>query len=184
MFVLQAKALEGITESKFAATIAEVMESVTAEAFYHGNVNIADAKVAEDAIISALNESGGASLPKSQYPTELVFQIPSSPNPELVICPTKNVSDANTSVEVYFQIGKDKMTDKVMTDLLTHMMAEPLYDQLRTKDQFGYSVSCDSRWTCGIMGIYFVVVSSVKSAVSTDRQVRCCRQECPPYYQL
>jgi len=49
--------------------------------------------------------------------------------------------------------------------MLVQLMAEPLFDQIRTKDQFGYSVSCDSRWTHGVMGIYFSIATVSKSAV-------------------
>jgi nardilysin len=142
------------------------MASVAVEAFYHGNVDSSDADAAQKSILMCLDRSGGGGLSKKKYPTEAVIQIPRNSDPQCVICPTKNVTEANTAVEVYFQIGKDNITDRVMIDMLTHMMAEPLYDQLRTKDQFGYSVSCDARWTCGIMGVFFSVVSSTKSAVS------------------
>ena len=39
------------------------------------------------------------------------------------------------------------------------MIDEPLYDQLRTKEQLGYSVSCGSRWTDGIVGFGICVTS-------------------------
>lgn len=166
MLVSQSEAIKGITESAFTEIITEVMSSVSAEALYHGNVDSDDALAARDAILACLATSGGAPIANKGYPTEPVIQFPLKPEPFYAICPTKNVVEPNTAVEVYFQVGKDNITDRVTIDMLTHMMAEPLYDQLRTKDQFGYSVSCDSRWTCGIMGIHFVVVSSTKSAVS------------------
>jgi nardilysin len=145
------------------------MKSVSIEAFFHGNVGSSDAKVAQESILDVLKSSGGGGLAKKNYPKEPVIQIPSQANPQLVICPAKNLSEPNTAVEVYFQLGKDNLHDRVMTDFLTHIMYEPLYDQLRTKDQFGYSVSCDSRWTSGIMGFHFSVVSSTKSAVSISK---------------
>jgi nardilysin len=48
--------------------------------------------------------------------------------------------------------------------LLMEMIYEPLYDQIRTKDQFGYDVSCDSRWTNGVIGMQFQVAASSKTA--------------------
>ena len=142
------------------------MTSVTVEAFYHGNVDGSDAIAAQSAILACLHKSGGGILSKKKYPTEPVTQFPRQIEPLCAICPSKNSTEPNTAVEVYFQVGKDDIMQRVTLDLLSHMMQEPFYDQLRTKDQFGYSVSCDSRWTCGIMGIHFVVVSSTKSAVS------------------
>ncbi|KAI2493159.1 metalloendopeptidase [Fragilaria crotonensis] len=167
----KSEAIKGITESAFTEIITEVMSSVSAEALYHGNVDIDDALAARDAILACLATSGGAPIANKGYPTEPVIQFPLKPEPFYAICPTKNVVEPNTAVEVYFQVGKDNITDRVTIDMLTHMMAEPLYDQLRTKDQFGYSVSCDSRWTCGIMGIHFVVVSSTKSADEITKRI-------------
>jgi nardilysin len=145
------------------------MKSVSIEAFFHGNVGSADAKIAQESILDVLNSSGGGGLAKKNYPKEPVIQIPSTAVVQLVTCPAKNPSEHNTAVEIYIQLGKDNLHDRVMTDFLAHIMYEPLYDQLRTKDQFGYSVSCDSRWTSGIMGLYFSVVSSTKSAVSISK---------------
>jgi nardilysin len=143
------------------------MELVTAEALFHGNVDFTDAKAAESLILSALRGSeGGLTLSKKKFPKELVTQFPLCSDPYIITCPTKNLSEPNTAVEYYFQVGKDETKDRAMLDLLAHMMMEPFYDQLRTKDQFGYVVSCDSRWTSGVMGLYFSVVSSTKSAVS------------------
>ena len=55
-----------------------------------------------------------------------------------------------------------------MVDLLMEMMYEPLYDQIRTKDQFGYHVSCDCRWTNGVIGMHFQVVTSSKTAQEAE----------------
>lgn len=44
-------------------------------------------------------------------------------------------------------------------DLLEQALAEPFYDQLRTKEQLGYSVHASVRLTHGILGFAFVVMS-------------------------
>ena len=61
-------------------------------------------------------------------------------------------------------MGKDNLPERVMIDFLVHLMDEPMFDQVRTKEQYGYDVWCDSRWTFGIMGICFGIVSNSKSA--------------------
>lgn len=50
-------------------------------------------------------------------------------------------------------------------------MYEPLFAQVRTTDQFGYHVSCDSRWTDGIIGIQIQVVSASKSAKEIEERI-------------
>jgi secreted Zn-dependent insulinase-like peptidase len=123
-----------------------------------------DAKRAQDEITCRL--PAGAGLPRKKYPQQLVTRIPPS-NYSLTFL-AKDPTDPNTAVELYFQVGKDNTKDRVLIDLLMEMMDEPLYDQIRTKDQFGYHVSCDCRWTNGIMGMHFQVVTSSKNADETE----------------
>ena len=136
-------------------------------------MNQNDAEGAKNLILQMVDESGGGGLPKKKYPKEVILKIPpmEAQNAGAVILPSLDPTEPNTAVEVYFQVGKDNIEERVLIDLLTHMMYEPLYDQIRTKDQFGYIVSCDSRWTNGVMGMHFRVITSSKSAVSYV----CCR---------
>ena len=135
---------------------------VSVEALYHGNVDRLDAKVAEELIIKAIGKS--ESIPRSKYPLQHVAVLPKSNETHEVIMPTIDPQEPNTAVEVYFQVGKDNVLDRVLVDVLIQMMYEPLYDELRTKGQFGYHVSCGSRWTFGTIGICFKVVTNRKSA--------------------
>lgn len=126
----------------------------------HGNVDAADAKRVQTEITKRL-VGEGAGLTRKKYPPQLVTKIP--PSSHTLKCPAKDPTDLNSVVELYFQVGKDNTRDRVMVDLLMEMMYEPLYDQVRTKDQFGYDVSCDGRWTNGVIGIHFKVVTSSKT---------------------
>ena len=143
------------------------------EALYHGNVDAADAQIAKNKILDMVEASvpaGGGGLAKKKFPSHPVTKVPFSVGLPKVVIPAKDLTDPNTAVELYIQVGKDNIEDRVMVDLLTEMMYEPLYNQVRTKDQFGYQVSCDARWTNGVIGIYFQIVTSSKSADSaTDR---------------
>ena len=67
-------------------------------------------------------------------------------------------------MEHYYQIGSDNIDDLVLTALLVQLIDEPFFDNVRTKEQFGYSVSCSERWTGGIIGFVLRIVSSVKTA--------------------
>lgn len=63
------------------------------------------------------------------------------------------------ALECYWQLGPDSPASRLLADLLEAVLDEPLYDQLRTKEQLGYSVSCGSRWTDGIVGFGISVTS-------------------------
>lgn len=165
--------MDNVNKASFSAAISETLDTFAIEAFYHGNVDEKEASKAKELILKLVNTSGGAGLPKKKYPKEPVMKIPltvSNSASNLTI-PSLDPTEANTAVEVYFQVGKDNAEERVLIDLLTHMMYEPLYDQLRTKDQFGYSVSCDSRWTSGVMGMHFRVVTSTKTAAETVKRI-------------
>ena len=164
--ILQLKAIENLDIRTFAITIAEIMNTVGAEGLYHGNVDVSDAKRAQKEITELIQ---GPGLPRKKYPRQFVLQVPQKSIS--LRCASKDPTDPNTAVEVYFQVGKDRTIDRVMVDLLMEMMYEPLYDQIRTKDQFGYDVSCDSRWTNGVIGMQIVVVTSSKSAQQAEDRI-------------
>jgi len=104
-------------------------------------------------------------------PYESIMNIPSQANCHSILLPSKNPKEPNTTVEMYFQIGPDSLRDRVLLDLLGQMMNEPLFDQLRTKEQFGYNVSCGPRWTSGTMGFAFKVVTSTKTAKQCEERL-------------
>lgn len=161
----QAEAVKGLDLPKFLEIASVVLENVSIQALFHGNVDLSEAKEAADLIESMVKGSKGGILPKKKLYYQYVSKLPEVAEPTVVTAPSRDLESGNTAVEVYFQVGKDNILDRVLIDMLVHLMAEPLYNQLRTKEQFGYRVSCDSRWTVGVMGMKFVVVTATKSAV-------------------
>ncbi|CAK9096568.1 Insulin-degrading enzyme (Insulin protease) (Insulinase) (Insulysin) [Durusdinium trenchii] len=79
-------------------------------------------------------------------------------------------TQSNSALEVYFQLpGRDSWTwkqdrahMKVLLNLLEDMMYENLFDELRTKQQLGYSVGCSTRDTFGVHGFSIYVLSAVQ----------------------
>jgi nardilysin len=168
-------ALETADVHLFARTSRSLLEKFAIEALYHGNVDRSDAEAARDLILSLVGKtmSGDSNndktplppgLPRKKYPSESVLRIPPSLATPTIVVPSKDTHDPNTAVEVYIQIGKDNVRDRVLVDLLVQILNEPFFDQVRTKDQFGYDCFCDSRWSYGIIGMVFHVVTNVKSA--------------------
>jgi nardilysin len=71
----------------------------------------------------------------------------------------KNSEEENCVAEVYCMAGRNSVALRAALDLLEQILAEPFYDNLRTKEQLGYSVHCSTRLTHGILGFAFVVNS-------------------------
>lgn len=132
----QFNAIENITTQDFMSTIANIMAKTSIECLYHGNFNKSDAEAAKKMI---LNITGGMKgMAKKQYPKQEVLITPQKGS-HCIVVPTIDPKEPNTAVEIYFQCGKDSVHDRVLIDLLVGIMDDPLYDQLRTKEQFGYS---------------------------------------------
>ena len=66
-----------------------------------------------------------------------------------------------SGVCVYFQVNADEgfMLSSLILKLLEQVLSEPLFDELRTKQQLGYSVSCSRRCTDNVLGFSFEIVS-------------------------
>lgn len=116
-------------------TISSIMEKVGVEAFCHGNLHRADADATKDLLLKLMNDSGGGGLPKKKRANISVLKAPLTDTYNVVTVPSRDPSDPNTGVEVYIQICSDNIHDRCMTDLITHILYEPLYDQLRSRDQ-------------------------------------------------
>ncbi len=157
------EAVENIDIATFTTVASSILGKIGAEGFYTGNIDVPTANIAKDKILQLLKNScsGNGGLSRKKYASQFVMKLP--PKTTEVTCVAKNPTETNSAVEVYLQVGKDNTRDRVMVDLLTEIMYEPMYAEIRTKDQFGYDVSCDSRWTNGVIGIHFCVVSAIKT---------------------
>lgn len=162
------KGIESIDVTIFTQTICSILQDFAMECFYHGNVTKDDAIYAKDLMIRLIAESNSnqqdiTSLSRNKYPSQSIVQIPPSIQPHIIQVPSKDTNEPNTSCEVYYQIGKDNIRDRTYMDLLIQLMQEPFFDQIRTKDQYGYSVYCSERWSYGIIGCTFHITTSVKT---------------------
>jgi nardilysin len=168
-------ALETLDIPLFARMASKLLEEFAVEALYHGNVGRADAENAKELILTMVRKhvSSGRDigLPRKRYPAQSVLRLPLVNEIPIITVPSKDPAEPNTAVELYIQIGKDNLRDRVMADLLVHLMEEQFFDQVRTKDQFGYDCYCDVRWSYGIIGLVFHVVTNVKSGAAVLERV-------------
>mmetsp|Transcript_25023 Transcript_25023/g.38696 ORF Transcript_25023/g.38696 Transcript_25023/m.38696 type:complete len:904 (-) Transcript_25023:2329-5040(-) len=164
-------ALENITVQSFNKIMSENLDLVCSEALLHGNCDKADATRTETIITTAINKSGTGGFAKKKWPYQQVIKVPLKEHNHVLVAPSNDPNEPNTAVEVYFQISLDDRRTRVIIDLLSHIMYEPLFDQLRTKEQFGYQVSCGPRWTFGIIGLSFKVVTASKSPTEVSDRI-------------
>ncbi|KAL4159757.1 hypothetical protein PRNP1_000330 [Phytophthora ramorum] len=90
--------------------------------------------------------------------------LPSTTNGLLLRRQSERVGERNSVVEVYFQIGKVGPEDRAYALLLRALLAQPLFHELRTRQQLGYTVACSVRDTHGVLGLSVSVQSASHAA--------------------
>lgn len=149
-------ALQSIDIATFSSVMTKILSRMSIEALYHGNAVRKDAEEAARIIYESITKNcKHQGIPKKNLPTKLVIKAPQAVHFCDIISPSLDPKDPNTAVEVYFQIGKDNLLDRCLVDLIAHILDEPFYAELRTKQQLGYSVSCGARWTYGVSHVLF-----------------------------
>ncbi|CAO1404402.1 unnamed protein product [Diamesa tonsa] len=68
-------------------------------------------------------------------------------------------NDKNSNTLCYYEIGKKTIKLNCLLDLLEKVITDPLYDNLRTKEQLGYAVGSAKVNTYGILAMIFVLLS-------------------------
>ncbi|XP_021909698.1 nardilysin-like, partial [Carica papaya] len=153
------------------AFIPEFRSQLYIEGLCHGNL------LEEEAInISNIFKSNFPvePLPLQMRQGENVLCLPSGANLVMDVS-VKNKSETNSVIELYFQIepeeGRETAKLKAFVDLFDEIVEEPLFNQLRTKEQLGYVVECSPRITYRIHGFCFSVQSSKYNPVYLQSRI-------------
>ncbi|PWN23331.1 hypothetical protein BCV69DRAFT_280939 [Microstroma glucosiphilum] len=152
--------LKEMTSADVQRFIPDLLARLHVEMLAHGNLTESQAGSLMD-----LAESTLAAKPLS--PTELI-------SPRSLILPTpsdsrwrrqvSNKDNVNSSIELYCQVGDPLDVEKRATlGLMSQIASEPVFDQLRTKEQLGYLVFSSVRRTIGSMG-YRIIIQSERDA--------------------
>jgi nardilysin len=91
----------------------------------------------------------------------------------------RNPLEPSLCCEVYYQLGPYNDRSVVLLDLLEAVLEEPFFDQLRTKQQLGYSVGCGCKNTFGVVGFAFSVVSSSFSMAHVQAAILAFAEKVP-----
>ncbi|XP_057484528.1 nardilysin-like [Actinidia eriantha] len=140
--------------------IPELLSQLYIEGLFHGNL------LEEEAInISNIFRSNFSvqPIPADMRHKEYVMCLPFGADLVRDV-KVKNKLETNSVVELYFQIepevGPELTKLKALVDLFGEIIEEPLFNQLRTKEQLGYVVDCSPWVTYRILGFCFRVQSS------------------------
>ncbi|OIV95653.1 hypothetical protein TanjilG_01447 [Lupinus angustifolius] len=153
------------------AFIPELRSQLYIEGLCHGNLS-------EEEAISISNifkvNFPVNSLPIESRHAERVICFPSGANLVRDVS-VKNKLEKNSVIELYFQIEQDVGVEstklKALIDLFDEIVEEPLFNQLRTKEQLGYVVQCSPRITYRVFGFCFCIQSSEYNPVYLQTRV-------------
>jgi len=109
-------------------------------------------------------------LYSGQFPERRLVKIPKG---KVSIYRTRplNPEETNSAIDNYYQIGIETTRLFTLIDLFSHIVSSHGFDQLRTKEQLGYSVSVDTRSQCGVRGFRVLIQSDSKDPTYLDSRI-------------
>ncbi|KAK9940973.1 hypothetical protein M0R45_017605 [Rubus argutus] len=163
--------LNGLSISDMKSFIPELWSQVFIEGFCHGNL------LEEEAI--SLSNILKTKFFVQPLPIELRHKnhcICLPPSANLIRdARVKNKSETNSVIELYFQIepevGIESTRLRALIRLFNDIVWEPFSDQLRTKEQLGYSVGCYWVITWRVFGFCFNVQSSEYNPIYLQERI-------------
>ena len=94
------------------------------------------------------------------YPLSVVYVRP--------VADPKNV---NSAIEYFLQTAtEESLSDRCKLMLMSHMLQDPAFDQLRTKEQLGYIVWTTSRRSIGVSGLR-IIIQSERDTVHLEQRI-------------
>jgi nardilysin len=126
--------------------------------YAHGNVENSKVLSFVDSF-KRMSRSVDFKLSQSHFPDQIITKIPQANAIIMPVTPS-NLKETNNCVQAYYQHKEFDIVSSTYLDLIEQIISEPFFNDLRTKQQLGYDVSCTSKDTYGVLGYCFEVVSS------------------------
>ncbi|BGP38130.1 metalloprotease [Rhodotorula kratochvilovae] len=148
-------ALTEVTPANVQAHAARVLGRMHIESLVHGNMTREEALALAKSVEETFKPQP---LSVEELKSRQALVVP--PGQWLARRPVSNPLDANTAVEQFTYVG-DLYDDELRARLSVFgtMMREPLFDDLRGKQQLGYIVSSGARKSIAFMGLRVIVQS-------------------------
>ncbi|XP_016985486.1 nardilysin [Drosophila rhopaloa] len=132
------------------------------QALIQGNYTEESAHNVLNSVLSRLNCQA---IKEQRYVQDRTIQLPLGTN--VIRCYALNEQDTNTVITNFYQIGPNSVRVESILDLMMMFVDEPLFDQLRTKEQLGYHVGATVRINYGIAG-YTIMVNSQETKTTAN----------------
>lgn len=137
----QLKELPGVKLEEVETHIKQLLERVNIQMLVIGNMYKDQAIALSESVERILDSN-----PLTEVPSSFALILPDGCNFTWT-APVPNPNEANSALTYYVHLGQlNNQRQRVLGTLMAHIMSEPAFNILRTKEQLGYIVSC-SRWT-------------------------------------
>jgi secreted Zn-dependent insulinase-like peptidase len=165
-------ATEDITLKELKAYSSTLWSSGKGIALVQGNIDQDEAETLISTIDKALDFQP---ITASEFPPELsplpLPSISSEGQPTKLVVSEPNPENANAASYVMLQCLSEDPKEHVLIELLSSILAEHFYEDLRTKQQLGYIVSSGVRGLGKTRYIGFVVQSSIVSSATLSSAI-------------
>ncbi|KAH8274415.1 hypothetical protein KR026_011557, partial [Drosophila bipectinata] len=148
------KSLNDVTLEDLRDFCSQFPRELYIQALIQGNYTEESAHNVLNSVISRLNCKP---IKERHLVEDRTVQLPLGTN--VIRCHALNEDDTNTVITNFYQIGPNSVRVESILDLMMMFTDEPLFDQLRTKEQLGYHVGATVRINYGIAG-YSIMVNS------------------------
>eukprot|EP00913_Durusdinium_trenchii_P030577 g28637.t4 len=111
------------------------------EVLYQGNVTREEALTLVDELSDLMGTGPTDEGPHALHPPTRVLEVPLEGSPIVWFQDSPDAKDRNVAMEMYWQLGRSdgaEARETAKVELLQDVLAEPFFDQLRTKQQVGY----------------------------------------------
>lgn len=158
-----------LREAIAAATLEDMTSYVTTlwssgkgVALVQGNLDEREAEV----LVSKIDKTlGFKTISADEYPPELeplpLPPISAKSMPTRLVIEEPNPSNGNAAVHIALQSLSEEPKEQVLMELISAIVSEPFYEDLRTKQQLGYIVQSGMRAVGKTRFMGFIVQSSV-----------------------
>ena len=175
----------GIDAAALRAFVPELLRHAHARVLVSGNATAAEARAVADALLQPF-EAVSAPPPAAMLSAVRSLRLPaplslgaggapSHANFEFVYAlPARNAADNNAAMCYALQVGATARgaacAQSALVELAAHLLGEPYFDELRTKQQLGYVVQAGPATRFGVEYIRFLVQSSKVPAAELVRR--------------
>ncbi|SPO45716.1 related to STE23 - Metalloprotease involved in a-factor processing [Moesziomyces antarcticus] len=159
--------LEELSVGAVQQFLPELLQRMHLEMLVHGN--LAKAEAVELANM-AWNTVKARAVNKSELVSSRSLLLPESCNRIMKVEAT-NAANVNSAIEYYVQVGEPTNVQlRAVLSLFEQMATEPVFDQLRTKEQLGYLVFSAMRRSVGGMG-WRIILQSERDASYLESRI-------------